>query len=649
MNVSFAEVQNPVTLSPLQAVRELLGLDVVLLPIPSKQKAPVSKGWNSFTIERMSDPAYLAKFTGNIGVVLGEPSGNLCSIDVDSDKDFTAFLAMNPQFQETLQTRGFRGGNIWFRVIGDYPKLTMLLKVDNVKWGEFRSTGGQTIIHGIHPKGPTYQRLVDLPPMEIGFGSIIWPDDLVLPWVKTDYDLLVEKEGEPIQYDPKNRFTINEPALAAKFAMEHLALYEMGEESFYEYDEASGLWVLKTGDEIKAQFSDDLKLVADDLSDKRILVQRTNQRLTSLTSSLKGKIGRRDVFANKHCFIHCKNGILDLSVNPPVFRTFSPGDYSRNASPIAYDPIATCPRFLNELLYSALHEDDISLIQRVGGAVLMGTNPAQRLLMLTGTSGGGKSTLVTIIEELVGKQNVTELRTEHLSERFETHALLGKTLLTGKDVKSTFLQASGTYKIKALVGGDYQQSEKKGGSHFQFRGDFNILITSNSRLRVKLDGDQAAWHRRLLLINYEKSEPKHRIGDFDKLLLAEEGPGMLNFFVEGALQHLEELKSGGDYLLSGNQRRRIDALLRESNSVQEFVEICVVQHPDSDVTNGELYSSYYGYCARKGWEADSSTEFNRVIPEIMLDLRQCHPRNDIVREDKQQRGYRGVSIQTEAQ
>ena len=635
--------------SPLALIRELLGQEVVLVPVASGTKRPTVTGYPKFTAAKMADPDYLTKFTGNIGVLLGEASGGLCSIDVDGDEDFNAFLALNPQFQETLQTKGSRGGNIWFRVIDEYPSLTPVKTVDGAKWGEFRSTGGLTIVHGIHPDGMAYRRLVDAPPLDFAFDSIIWPDDLVLPWIKDEYDLLVEKEGEPIQYDSKNRFTLNEPAIAAKLALEHLTLHDMGEGSFYQYDDISGLWLIKTDDQMKNQFSTDLKLVADDLNDKRILVQRTSQRMASLTSGLKGQIGKRDVFANKRSLIHCQNGILDLAANPPVFKTFHPDFHSRNASPIAYDPEATCPRFLNELLGSALDEDDISLVQRVGGAILMGTNPAQRFLLLTGTSGGGKSTLVTIIEKLVGLQNVTELRTEHLGGRFETCAFLGKTLLTGKDVPSDFLQASGAYKIKALVGGDYQQCEMKGGSHFQFQGDFNILITCNSRLRVRLDGDHAAWHRRILAIHYDKPKPDVRVDKFADKLIAEEGSGILNFFLEGALQHLEELERCGDYKLSPRQEWRINGILRESDSVRQFVGACVVTYPAGDVTNGELNSAYFKYCLSKGWLPHAPIEFNRVLPDLMLEMRHCVPRRDIKRQDKDQRGFSGVAIQMEAQ
>jgi P4 family phage/plasmid primase-like protien len=623
-------------------------MDVVLLPVPHGKKAPVLKSWNTTTIQRMDDPAYLAQFTNNnVGVLLGKASGNLCTIDIDNDEDFTTFLELNPQLAATMQTRGSRGGNIWIRTSGDYPNLTKIKKADDTNWGEFRSDGGQTIIHGIHPDGMAYQRLVDAKPVEIQFSEIKWPEILVLPWARNDYDALVEQEGEPFHFGANKRLTLNEPAIVAKFALERLTLYEPDEGSFYQYDRDSGLWLVRKEEVIKNQFSRDLKSASDDLRDRRVQAIRTNGRVTSLTALLKGQVGRKDAFAEKHAFIHCKNGVLHLESGNPELRTFSPDYYSRNTSPIEYRPDAICPRFLNELLGQALNEDDITLIQRIGGAMLMGKNSAQKLLLLTGTAGGGKSTLVTIIERIIGLENVAELRTDHLGERFEMHAFVGKTLLTGKDVTADFLQQKGASKIKSLVGGDLLQCEKKGGAHFQIRGEYNMVITCNSNLRIRLEGDNEAWERRIVAIHYEQPKPKQRVVDFADKLIAEEGSGILNFFVEGALQHLDELKTTGDYLLSNNQRSRVTAILRESDSIRQFVEARLMELPVGDVTSAELAAAYYRYCENRGWHAYPVNEVNKKLPDLMLEIHHVNPSHDIKREGKDKRGYRKVALRQE--
>ena len=56
-------------------------------------------------------------------------------------------------------------------------------------------------------------------------------------------------------------------------------------------------------------------------------------------------------------------------------------------------------------------------------------------------------------------------------------------------------------------------AEQKGGTgSFQIQGNYCIVITSNSRLQVKLDGDVEAWRRRLLIVRFEgTSVPEKKI------------------------------------------------------------------------------------------------------------------------------------------
>ena len=179
-------------------LRTLLGNDVVLLPIVSGFKRPTFACWPNTTVEAMGDAEYLVRLRcGSIGVVLGRNSGGLCAIDIDGDEFVEPFLALNPTLRNTLRSKGARGAQLWVRMKGEYPKLAKLKTTDGKDWGEWRCDGGQSVIYGVH-HGMHYQRLVDVAPVEIGFDEIVWPENLKLPWVKSEYDLLVEKYGEAI-------------------------------------------------------------------------------------------------------------------------------------------------------------------------------------------------------------------------------------------------------------------------------------------------------------------------------------------------------------------------------------------------------------------------------------------------------------------
>jgi P4 family phage/plasmid primase-like protien len=636
----------------VRQLQELLG-PAVLLPIKRGKKGPEFDDWQTTTLADMT-PENLAvlDYRHNIGVLLGKASAGLCSIDVDAEEDVAPFLALNPKLESTLRTKGKRGCNLWIRVKGQFPGLhtiTHRTKTNGdgkpLKVGEWRADGGQTVIWGAHPSGCKYRRVVKSPPVEIEFSEIQWPDD----WVRQEPTItgsdLEAKHGAPYSIAQNGRVSLNTSFFAAKFAAERLTLWHPGEQQFYQYDETSGLWRITTKDAIKLQFACDLKQFADETQLPEIHNWRTNHTLTDLTELLKGHVENADAFAGDRHLVHLKNCVLDLSTDPPRRLEFSPDFFSRNQTPFDFVDGADCPRFKTELLASALNADDIGLLQRWGGAVLVKHNAAQKILLLTGTAGGGKSTLADIVERIIGPDNCAELRTDLLYERFELARFVGKTLLSGKDVPGDFLQRKGASALKKLVGHDLLSAELKNANRaLLLKGDFHVLCTCNTRLQVRLDGDTDAWRRRLLLVEYSRPKPPQPIRDFADKLIEAEASGILNWLLQGAVRHLAELEATGDYCLTEAQQGRIENLLNESDSVALFVRQCVVPAPDADVTTEELLRDYFDFCDEKGWVAKDRTTVCELLPHLMLQVHRVSRRHDVERNGKPQRGYDGVDL-----
>ena len=85
----------------VEELRELLGPDVVLLPIKRGNKGPSGKemyGWENFTAAKMQEPEYLARLNNgsNIGVKLGDQRA---TIDLDHDEAVEPFLNLNPKLR----------------------------------------------------------------------------------------------------------------------------------------------------------------------------------------------------------------------------------------------------------------------------------------------------------------------------------------------------------------------------------------------------------------------------------------------------------------------------------------------------------------------------------------------------------------------
>jgi phage/plasmid-associated DNA primase len=631
---------------------ELLGADAVLLPIPCGEKGPRIKGWQSFTPDRMQDPKYLAKLNGqcNIGVLLG--NGRV-TIDLDRDEDVEPFLALNPKLRDTLRTKRVRGCNLWARIKGKYPPACKLTTKTGQSWGEWRADRTQTVIHGEaidRKKGetePTAYKIENrASPVEIAFDEINWPNELILPWksqpLSINLEELIRCYGEPFYRDEEGiPSAINEVFWAGLHAMEHTLLWEPEERDFYTYNPQTGIYQEESSDAIKRQISERLLEASRQTKNLWLEKQRTDYRLNAITAHLRGLVEKRGAFSQPERRIHLANGVFRFE-NGGQLLSFSPSFISRNASPIVFDENARCDRFLNELIYPAVREDDVIVIQKYFGLCLLGRNLIQRILILDGKSARGKTQLANVIQGVVGRVNCTQLRTELLGERFETYRFTKKTLLVGVDVMPDFLSTPGASVLKGLVGGDWFDGEKKGSNDsFQFQGDFGVVITSNTRLRVRLSGDVGAWRRRLLIVRYEGPPPQVKIPEFGEKLVREEGSGILNFAIDGLAMLLDDIDEAGDIVLTERQRTVVDSLLAESDSLRLFLleKVEKVENADYDLAVSEIVEEYAAFCPEKGWNPLPITEVQRSLEGLMLQLFHVSKSHSIKRDGRSVRGF----------
>lgn len=471
------------------------------------------------------------------------------------------------------------------------------------------------------------------------------PRDIELPKkfapAASPYAIVIQKHGEPFILNSKGEPGSLNPMFApGVYQAQNKIIHDGLTRSFYEYEPRSGLWGVTPPDSMRGKLADLIFDLGNEFGHPNIAArERTDSKLVATLNNLRALSDGR--FDDRPCgFVHCLNGMLNVATSEIL--PFAPDFKSRNATSFKWEEEASCPRFLDELLAPALDGDDIRLIQLYAGMSLMGRNLAQRLLLLTGTAGGGKTQLVTVLEHLIGRANCAQLRTEMLAERFELARLVGKTLLTGKDVPGHFLMLRGAHVLKALTGGDSLETELKGrmGSN-TIDGEFCAIITSNSRLRVRLDGDTAAWRRRLLIVNYERPKPAKPIPDFARVLLTEEGAGILRWAVEGARRLLERKFA---FPVTPTQQARVDSLLDESNALRSFVGTQIEISPGDTLTTAEIVESFVEFCDSRQWSVGSVGRVEKELPDVMMEIHRAAKSSSVERHGKSAKGFRGVKM-----
>ena len=645
----------------LTALRCRLGKPVFLL-VPKGLKGPVQVGWQNIAYEETLRAEYIQKLLAtNIGVLMGKASSNLCSIDVDSDARAEEFEKANPKLAATFQTKGARGRNFWVRVKGEYPDL-FKIKAGTEDWGEWRSNGGQTIVYGTHPSGCQYTYPVrGATPVEIEFSEINWPEDTNRPWKDDEHKKkckeLEEAWGAPFKYrtntetQEQTLVGINEPFWAAKYHTENKILWEPSEKKFYMYDPETGLWGIKSEDTIKQEISSSILEVGRDIGEPSTQDMRSERLLTSITRQLRGMVEVQDAFINKGIpGVHCANSYITFDDDGELREhDFSPDFYSRNQSPIEYKGIDKIPkRFLTDLVGPTFSDpDDAVMFQKYGGMCLFGRNIIQRFMVMYGQAGGGKSTLVNIVLNIVGKHNMAALRTGHLNNQFELYRFRAKTLLSGTDVPGNFLSTPGAKVIKGLTGGDTMEAEGKGlNDGVVLQGIFNILITSNERLKVALEGDVEAWGRRLLLLEFTNPPPAKKVDRLADKLVEEEGSEILAWFLCGFRELLKDVRETGDIRLASPQIQKVNSLLAESDSVTNFIKEKVTKAKGFEITNEELITLYGEYCAERRWVAMELARLQKVINEQMYAIHGATQSHSVVAPSgKNARGFKNVAVQ----
>lgn len=458
-------------------------------------------------------------------------------------------------------------------------------------------------------------------------------------------DPLAKQYGDPIVCKTATRCDVNQQYVAAYHVAKTGIIFDNTTNAFWLYDPKTGLYGTLTASQVLHQLAQTYQEVLADHGMINLLASRKTSELQQIIALMRGIAHHDNAFSKSHDCIHVANGMLHIAEDGTIeLLPFSPEYFSRNRSEIAWDPNAQCPEFLSSLS-AVMLPDDQRILQRYLGQCLLGENISQTILILRGPAATMKSTTQNIAVKLIGEVNTETLRPEHLGSRFEKARFYGRTLLIGSDVSRNFLSAEASHNLKSLVGGDKTSTEVKnvqGGP--VIRGVFNICITSNVDLHIKLDGDRLAWKRRLIILDYFTSPVKAVIPDYASYIIAKEGPGMLRWAVEGAAALLMSVGKSEMMPLSDVQTRRVDDLLSQSDSVNVFVATCVVKDQASHIAGSQLHEAYESYCDLRGWSPVSKRDFEHAVHRALETKCQAKKSHNIPLGFTQVRGYRGVRL-----
>ena len=175
-----------------------------VVPVPAGRKGPIRMGWQDLRLGPDELPLHF-NGTGNIGLLLGEPSGHLVDIDLDCDEAIELADEFLPNTSVVTGRTSAPRSHRWYVAEGVRTKKHVD-PVDRSSIVEIRSTGGQTLVGpSVHPSGEPYEHLDGVPPQVDGAELAAQVAALAAAVVARRHPGLASELAAPAERGPTSR------------------------------------------------------------------------------------------------------------------------------------------------------------------------------------------------------------------------------------------------------------------------------------------------------------------------------------------------------------------------------------------------------------------------------------------------------------
>ena len=295
-------------------------------------------------------------------------------------------------------------------------------------------------------------------------------------------------DGMPVWFDGKS---INEALFCEEFLQTHKIIFTNG--AFFTPEG-------RVTDELplRGEIFEELKCCA---------VSNIPRKISNIVELMKLAALAED-FPPEPDQIHLSNGTLFLD---GAFAEGKP-KIVRNRFPVAYNPNAPKPVLWLQFLDGLLYPEDIPTLQEFIGYCLIPSNKGQRMMVIKGNGGEGKSQIGAVLSSIFGT-NMKDGSIGKISEnRFARADLEHILLCVDDDMRMEALRQ--TNYVKSIVTAQGKMDlERKGKQSYQGWMFARLLAFSNGDLQALYDRSDGFYRRQLVLTTKER--PVNRADDPD--------------------------------------------------------------------------------------------------------------------------------------
>ena len=321
-------------------------------------------------------------------------------------------------------------------------------------------------------------------------------------------------------------------------------------------------------------------LPEDMLEDADFMMKLGNHTAYNIFKVLKSSIPDDEVWLNMP-----NNTLVIKSDGSVTTHEHRPEDLFYYCLPYNYDPMALCPewhKFLDRMLPELAAQ---KVLAEIICYILMKSHRYEVMLWLYGPGQNGKSTVLRVLEELLGAFNVSFISLYHLTTDQKIrlgieHKKLNISSESGRDVDPD--------ELKKLVSGEKVIVERKYHDARQTDDYGKIIVATNHMPKPE---DTQAFYRRMIIMPFEVIIPDHEKDT--KLIekLKAELPGILRW----ALEAFPGLIERDGFTESELCKMALKKYMAQADGVRLFVDqMC--EEATTTTCGSELYFAYQNFC-----------------------------------------------------
>jgi P4 family phage/plasmid primase-like protien len=252
--------------------------------------------------------------------------------------------------------------------------------------------------------------------------------------------------------------------------------------------------------------------------------------------------------------------------------------------------------------------DKIETLEKMAAYCFYRKYPIQKAFMLLGAGSNGKSTLLNLITQMLGKENVSNVELQSFeTNRFATADLYNKNANIFADISSNALKNNSTF--KSMCGDvDTLRSERKFQNSFGFNNHAKLIFSANQLPETHEESD--AFFRRWVIIEFNRQFTGTEVNP--NLTKEITDPEEMDKFFSHLMPKLRDILSGY-FITEETIEEAREKYMRNANSTTFFATDFLEMDFEASSGKNEIWASYLTFCKERRLQVRTEKSFWSTI------------------------------------